>query len=41
MHVAVLGAGGKGGSEITRELASRGHKVTAISRTYAQLSEVE
>ena len=33
MHVAVLGAGGKGGSEITKELASRGHQVTAISRS--------
>ncbi|MBS1239474.1 MAG: 3-beta hydroxysteroid dehydrogenase [Proteobacteria bacterium] len=33
MRVAVLGAGGKGGSEITKELASRGHQVTAISRT--------
>lgn len=33
MKVAVLGAGGKGGSEITRELASRGHEVIAISRT--------
>jgi putative NADH-flavin reductase len=33
MHVAVLGAGGKGGSEITKELAARGHQVTAISRT--------
>ncbi|WEK47293.1 MAG: NAD(P)H-binding protein [Candidatus Andeanibacterium colombiense] len=33
MHVAVLGAGGKGGSEITKELAARGHQVTAISRS--------
>ena len=33
MHVAVLGAGGKGGSQITKELASRGHQVTAISRS--------
>jgi putative NADH-flavin reductase len=33
MKVAVLGAGGKGGSEITKELVSRGHEVVAISRT--------
>ena len=32
MHVTVLGASGRAGSEITRELASRGHKVTAIAR---------
>jgi putative NADH-flavin reductase len=32
MKVAVLGAGGKGGSEITKELASRGHEVVAIGR---------
>lgn len=33
MQVAVLGAGGKGGSEITKELVSRGHHVRAISRS--------
>ena len=32
MKVAVLGASGRAGSEITRELASRGHSVTAIAR---------
>ena len=32
MYVAVLGASGKGGSEITRELVARGHKVLAIGR---------
>ncbi len=32
MKVAVLGASGKGGSEIARELASRGHTVTGIAR---------
>lgn len=37
MKVAVLGAGGKGGSEITRELASRGHQVVAISRTVEKI----
>lgn len=37
MKVAVLGAGGKGGSEITRELVSRGHQVIAIGRTAENL----
>jgi putative NADH-flavin reductase len=32
MKVAVLGASGKGGSEIAKELASRGHTVTGIAR---------
>lgn len=32
MKVAVLGASGRAGSEITRELASRGHEVVAIAR---------
>lgn len=32
MKVAVLGASGKGGSEITKELVSRGHEVVAIGR---------
>ncbi|RZJ40391.1 MAG: NAD(P)-dependent oxidoreductase [Brevundimonas sp.] len=32
MHVTVLGASGRAGSEITRELAARGHVVTAIAR---------
>lgn len=32
MKVAVLGASGRAGSEITRELARRGHQVLAIAR---------
>jgi putative NADH-flavin reductase len=32
MKIAVLGASGRAGSEITTELASRGHSVTAIAR---------
>ena len=32
MKVAVLGASGKGGSQITKELVSRGHQVVAIAR---------
>ena len=37
MLVAVLGAGGKAGSEITKELVARGHTVRAIGRTEASL----
>jgi uncharacterized protein len=32
MKVSVLGASGRAGSEITRELATRGHEVLAIAR---------
>lgn len=32
MNVAVVGASGRAGSEITRELAARGHEVIAIAR---------
>jgi len=32
MKVAVLGASGRAGSEITRELAARGHAVVAVAR---------
>ena len=32
MKVAVLGASGRAGSEITKELAARGHEVVAIAR---------
>lgn len=32
MKVAVLGASGRAGSEITRELAARGHAVLAVAR---------
>lgn len=37
MKVAVLGASGKGGSEIVKELVSRGHEVVAIGRTADKL----
>jgi len=37
MLVAVLGAGGKAGSELTKELVSRGHQVRAIGRTESSL----
>lgn len=33
MHVAVLGASGKAGSELTKELLARGHTVIAVGRT--------
>lgn len=32
MHVAVLGASGKGGSEVVKELVARGHTVLGIAR---------
>lgn len=32
MKIAVLGASGRAGSEITKELASRGHAVVAVAR---------
>ncbi|HEX8470616.1 MAG TPA: NAD(P)-dependent oxidoreductase [Brevundimonas sp.] len=32
MKIVVLGASGRAGSEITRELASRGHSITAVAR---------
>ncbi|KPL67862.1 3-beta hydroxysteroid dehydrogenase [Erythrobacter sp. SG61-1L] len=32
MHVAVLGASGRAGSEIVKELVSRGHSVLAVAR---------
>ena len=41
MHVAVLGASGKGGSEITKELVSRGHTVVAIARNPEKLPSGE
>lgn len=37
MKVALLGASGKGGSEITKELVSRGHEVVAIARNVEKL----
>ena len=32
MHITILGASGRAGSEITRELARRGHDVTGVAR---------
>ena len=32
MKIAVLGASGKGGSEIAKEAAARGHQVLGLSR---------
>ncbi len=37
MKVAVLGASGRAGKEITRELARRGHEVTAVARHPASI----
>ncbi len=41
MHVAVLGASGKGGSEIVRELVSRGHKVLGIARNPGKIPSLD
>ena len=38
MKITVLGASGRAGSEITKELASRGHSVTAVARKPAAIS---
>jgi putative NADH-flavin reductase len=37
MRVAVLGAGGKAGKELVKELLSRGHSVIAVGRTAEKL----
>ncbi|WP_313004545.1 NAD(P)-dependent oxidoreductase [Brevundimonas sp.] len=37
MKVTVLGASGRAGSEITRELARRGHQVTGVARNPARI----
>ncbi len=37
MKIAVIGATGRAGSQIVRELASRGHQVTAIARHVEQV----
>lgn len=37
MKVTVLGASGRAGSEITRELARRGHQVTGVARHAARI----
>lgn len=39
MKVAVLGASGRAGSEITKELAARGHQVLAIARKPEAIAE--
>lgn len=41
MHVAVLGASGKGGSEIVRELVSRGHSVLGIARNPGKIPQLD
>lgn len=41
MHVAVLGASGKGGSQIVKELAARGHTVVGISRHPENIPQME
>jgi putative NADH-flavin reductase len=41
MKVAVLGASGRAGSEIVKELASRGHQVIAIARHPEKIPTVE
>src|SRR5687768_13156838 len=37
MQVAVLGAGGKAGKELVKELLSRGHSVIAVGRNAEKL----
>lgn len=39
MQVAVLGASGKAGSELTKELIARGHSVVAVGRTEETLPQ--
>ncbi|MHA6248801.1 NAD(P)-dependent oxidoreductase [Pontibacter sp. CAU 1760] len=39
MNLAIIGASGKIGSSITQEALSRGHNVTAISRTPEEVTE--
>lgn len=41
MNVTVLGASGRAGSEITKELAARGHAVTAIARNPERIPPLE
>ena len=38
MKIAVIGASGNAGSRITKELAGRGHAVTAIARNPAKIA---
>jgi len=37
MNITVLGASGRAGSEITKELARRGHQVTGVARNPARI----
>lgn len=39
MKIAVIGAGGKAGSEIVKEALHRGHEVTAIVRSAAKVTD--
>ncbi len=41
MQIAVVGATGRAGSSITRELARRGHRVTALARTPDVLAGID
>ncbi|WP_288935217.1 NAD(P)H-binding protein [uncultured Sphingomonas sp.] len=41
MNIAVVGATGRAGSEIVRELARRGHRVTALARKPEPLDGIE
>ena len=41
MYITVLGASGHVGSEITKELASRGHQVRAIARRSSRIPEIK
>lgn len=41
MQVAILGASGRAGSEITKELAARGHRVRAIARKPEAIPTIE
>lgn len=38
MKIAVIGASGRAGSEITKELSARGHQVTAIARDASKIA---
>ena len=41
MKIAVIGASGNAGSRITKELAGRGHAVTAIARNPARIASLQ
>lgn len=41
MKVALIGAGGTAGQRILRELAARGHQVTALARTPGKVPAIE